>query len=130
MQDLETRLHPLYERRMPEYGIGSIWTEEGWWPLLLKLDEDIAKIDPNYKIAQVKEKFGGLRYYIHHGDELTEDAYLAIEQLIREAEKESLKTCEACGETEGVETRGSRTSRWLKTYCKFHHMYKDIRWSS
>jgi len=37
---------------------------KGWWPLLARLDRDIAALAPNYQLLQVKEKFGGLRYYI------------------------------------------------------------------
>lgn len=35
-----------------------------WEELVVQLDEDIATIDPDYTVQQVKEKFGGLRYYI------------------------------------------------------------------
>jgi len=39
---------------------------QGWVDLVLGLDTAIAGYDPNYVLVQVKEKFGGLRYYIEH----------------------------------------------------------------
>lgn len=35
----------------------------GWYPILLRLDAQIAQIAPDYQVLQVKEKFGALRYY-------------------------------------------------------------------
>ncbi len=34
-----------------------------WEELIVQLDKDLAVIDPDYQVQQVKEKFGGLRYY-------------------------------------------------------------------
>lgn len=61
----------------------------------------------NYpKAAQVKEKFGGLRFYMTiESDEIT--------TLIREAEALSFKTCEECGQP--GESRGAS---WVHTLCK------------
>jgi hypothetical protein len=36
----------------------------GWTELLLALDAALAEICPTYVVHQVKEKFGGLRYYV------------------------------------------------------------------
>lgn len=35
----------------------------GWWQLISICDKELAGIDCDYKIAQIKEKFGELRYY-------------------------------------------------------------------
>ena len=61
----------------------------------------------NYpKAAQVKEKFGGLRFYMTtQSDE--------ISALIREAEALSSKTCQECGQP--GESRGAR---WARTLCE------------
>ena len=59
-------------------------------------------------IIQIKEKFGGLRIYV-------DDPTPAVEVEIREAENQSYKTCEVCGEP-GQLYGGS----WLKTLCKEH----------
>ena len=55
---------------------------------------------------QVKEKFGGLRFYMSsETDEMT--------KLIDEAEKECNNTCETCGEPATCTMRG-----WVKRVCK------------
>lgn len=43
-----------------------------------------------FQIDQIKEKFGGLRFYISGGDDY-------IHKMIDETEKLSAKTCETCG---------------------------------
>lgn len=58
-------------------------------------------------VLQVKEKFGGLRFYIGGGDK-------HINDLISKAEKESFEICEYCGSIDDVkQTRGG----WIKTLC-------------
>lgn len=42
----------------------------GWYPLLVELDEQLRALLPNYVVHQVKEKFGGLRYYWESGDDI------------------------------------------------------------
>lgn len=60
-----------------------------WEELIIQLDKDIAKIDPNYKVVQVKQKFGGLRYYIRFTPGLTQEACKKINTLIFAAEEAS-----------------------------------------
>lgn len=66
--------------------------------------------EKNHPIAvQVKEKFGGLRFYV--------DGNLSTEQYgaIRFAEALSMHTCEICGD------RGTqRFGGWTKTLCNKH----------
>lgn len=42
---------------------GSGPVGEGWMPIVLEAHEKFLALDPNYSIAQIKEKFGELRYY-------------------------------------------------------------------
>ncbi len=58
--------------------------------------------------AQVKEKFGGLRFYIDGGDDWV---YGAISM----AEAMSYRTCEVCGGP--GKTRGTG---WIRTTCDEH----------
>jgi hypothetical protein len=58
-------------------------------------------------ILQVKEKFGGLRFYV-------DAAPADLHDKIEAAEAESLRTCELCGEA-GV-TRNIKG--WLRTVCE------------
>jgi len=75
-----------------------------------KLIDPIIKLceDDGAEILQIKEKFGGLRFYVHNPSPI-------IELEIKEAERLSYKTCEVCGEP-GLLYGGS----WLKTLCKEH----------
>lgn len=94
-------------------GIGC-WSDigDGWIPLIVELDKKLTEINPDYTIDQIKEKFGGLRFYAsgleHDG------AY----KLIEEAESKSYMICEECG------TSGARRTikGWLKTLCDKHYL--------
>lgn len=60
------------------------------------------------EIHQIKEKFGGLRFYCNfYTDELKE--------IIRKAEQESFRVCEFCGTKENV---GHTISGWYMTCCE------------
>ena len=59
------------------------------------------------KVDQVKEKFGGLRFYIATGSE-------PIWQLIQQMESQSYDVCELCGTSPAAI---NRTRYWLKTFC-------------
>lgn len=85
---------------------------EGWNPLIWELIEKVAELDTEklLKILQIKEKFGGLRFYILQG---TDEIY----ELIDEYEKKSYKVCEVCGE----EGKIRNDLGWIKTLCDKHH---------
>lgn len=83
----------------------------GWYNLIYKLSKDIQDcIDLNgYKqveAVQVKEKFGGLRYYV---DSATEDIW----DLIDVAEQDSYTICEVCGKPGKLIGGG-----WMRTLCE------------
>ena len=79
---------------------------EGWRPLVTKLVEDIIALDKEVQISQIKEKYGGLRFYISYGSDKVFD-------LIDKAEAQSLLICEQCGTVNNVTTEGG----WLLTLC-------------
>lgn len=88
---------------------------EGWHPLVLALIESIEEYllrNPEYaekfEVHQVKEKFGGLRFYCFPADDY-------VWGLVRMAERASLMLCEDCGAPGKIE----RPMRfWIKTLCK------------
>lgn len=41
---------------------------DSWYPILKQTHERIEALIPGYNIAQIKEKWGGLRYYIDYPD--------------------------------------------------------------
>ncbi len=113
----------LLDRIDPSYG-KWISCDKGWYRILEELDAKLEYLYPEYRIAQVKEKFGTLRFYTEGvptgivGD-LMDDA-------IRQAEQLSAKTCEICGKSSmrggdgwvydqsvGTRVRGG----WYKTVC-------------
>ena len=69
------------------------------------------KITPKVQyivIDQIKEKFGGLRFYYHGGDD-------QIHGMIRMAELWAGHSCEKCGD------RGARRQGgWMRTLCDTH----------
>ena len=81
---------------------------EGWYDLVKCLIGELIVIGWDKQVNQVKEKFGGLRFYVEN---LPEGAY----EIIDKYENLSYKTCETCGK-EGVLRKGS----WLKTLCDEH----------
>lgn len=42
--------------------------DDGWGTLIAELETKLKRLSPDYTISQVKEKFGGLRYYANPGD--------------------------------------------------------------
>lgn len=109
----------LYGQLMLEYpdvfqnngdgpGVEDGWIREILYPLCAKLRE--LGIGPEFHVDQIKEKFGGLRFYAS-GE--TDEQYEAI----CAAEKESYEVCELCGSREYVSSKGG----WVKTYCERCH---------
>jgi hypothetical protein len=81
---------------------------EGWLQLVHDLINELVESGWDKKILQVKEKFGGLRFYTLA---LTEQQH----EIVRKYEDLSYVTCEICGKS--GETRGHR---WLETLCEEH----------
>ena len=79
----------------------------GWAGILNALIDDLFKLGWNGHVHQVKEKFGGLRFYIG-------GASSEIFDRIGDAEEESMETCEDCGSKEQVTTTGRG---WVTTTC-------------
>ena len=104
-------LRARLEGRLPQHAYG-IECGDGWLMLLGELDHDIVKYDPGYSLAQVKAKFGTLRFYVDLSDDLASEARDAVYGLIREAERKSAVLCELCGAT-GTMRRG----RWMRVRC-------------
>lgn len=96
--------------RPPQAGLMCFGFEcgDGWFDLLWRLCEDIERLlqpDNTFEVVQVKEKFGGLRFYCYGATD-------AIYERIGQAESESYVTCETCGKP-GRE----RDTAWIQTLC-------------
>ena len=123
------------DRNAPMQSTAMCWgfPGDGWFDIIgdlsSKLEPIIQKfIDENQdtelypKAAQVKEKYGGLRFYMTSGSD-------EIYDLTDKAEALSLKTCEVCGKP--GEQRGGG---WIHTLCDDCHENWDKirlkRWQS
>ncbi len=93
------------------------WSElpQGWHDLVTRLDKELREVDPDYEIAQCKEKFGGLRYYVDFSDQCRD--LKEADDVISKYENLSEKTCDVCGEP------GKNRSKngWLATRCEAHN---------
>jgi len=93
--------------------------DNGWFDLLDRLmarinthlEEKYAAVGRDeypFRVGQIKEKYGTLRFYVFGADD-------AIYRMIHEAEMESGKICEQCGKPGFLHT--TRGGYWLKTLC-------------
>jgi len=78
----------------------------GWNLIIKNLIQDLIRLGWNKEVIQVKEKFGGLRFYINEGTD-------EIHQRIGQAELESMKTCEITGRPGKLRT----DIGWYRTLC-------------
>lgn len=122
MSEDRARLDALpatYPRVFPR-GLVMPWgfeVEAGWSQLLETL---CARLDTllqespgaSIEILQVKEKFGGLRFYysLDGADDATAEA---INQAVDLAEAASERICERCGRPGEIQSRRG----WLRTRC-------------
>ncbi len=64
----------------------AVWLDDPWYPAIKRTDERLEEIVPGYQIAQIKEKFGGLRYYIYMPENTSEKAFNEAYRVIGLAE--------------------------------------------
>jgi hypothetical protein len=97
---------------------GGFAVGKGWWPILealcaniqshidwrVKQGRDISQVEVN----QIKEKFGGLRFYYSGGDD-------EISGMVRMAEAWANIACEECGAA-GERRNGG----WIRNLCDRH----------
>ena len=72
---------------------------------------------PQLVAVQIKEKFGGLRFYYEGGDD-------QIYGMVRMAESWAAVTCEECGAP-----GESRSGGWIKTLCDKHEEERQERYA-
>lgn len=83
----------------------------GWYDLIDKLSE---KLEPfGVVAAQVKEKFGSLRFYLNYPHHLDDKTFDKIREIKNEFELKSSSICENCGKPgKTISDEG-----WLRTIC-------------
>jgi len=138
-KELEDYLYKNYPKLYTECGeeqpfaLFGFECNDGWFRLILWLSTyiqdyidqhnrwaekypDQYKPIPQVKVAQVKEKFGTLRYYYSGGDD-------KIGAVVQFAEYLSSNICETTGKTDNV---GRNTKGWIKTHHKDLSKSKDF----
>jgi len=110
---LEEQLFKKYPKLLKKstlnYGCEN---DSGWYWLINNLCNCIQRyIDQNSRVkqievTQIKEKFGGLRFYTNHSETL-------IEGMIWFAEALSYTICEKCGNNDAK----PNSEGWIKTLC-------------
>ena len=78
----------------------------GWFTLIKDLITDLIELGWNKEVCQVKEKFGGLRFYINA-------ATSEVHKRISQAEIESMNICEVTGKPGKLRT----DIGWYRTLC-------------
>ena len=119
-KQMEQRFPKMFNGKYGGFACG-----EGWWPILEKLCSNIqnhidwknkqSEIVPQVTVAQIKEKFGGLRFYYDGGDD-------HINGMVRMAEAWADASCEECG-APGKRRDGG----WIKTLCDIHEAERQQR---
>lgn len=128
-QELKDKLVENYSfMKNVSLGIG-----DGWFSILDNLCKEIDPlVSENFKVTQIKEKFGGLRFYYdledyHHFDILYsshisfDNIRNKINKLIAKAEADSFETCEICGDPASLD----KSSFWVKSLCEFHKLERE-----
>lgn len=100
----------FYPDRGPIINSNFFHVGDGWYPLIKELIEDLINLGWDKQTCQVKEKFGGLRFYINTGSD-------EIYHRISKAEKDSYEICEKCGEKGQLRT----DIGWYRTLCDEHY---------
>jgi hypothetical protein len=110
---METSFPKMFVGKYGGFAVGA-----GWWPIIESLCANIqqhiefanreSKVCPQVIVEQVKEKFGGLRFYYSGGDE-------QIHGMVRMAEAWAGRSCEECG-APGLLRQGG----WIRTLCDTH----------
>lgn len=123
---MEERFPKMFSERYGGFAVGP-----GWWPIIESLCSNIqSHIDwkqeqkekynrgegcPQVVVEQIKEKFGGLRFYYQGGDD-------RVTGMVRMAESWADASCEECG------APGERRSGgWIKTLCDKHEEERQAR---
>lgn len=95
------------------YELFGIEVGDGWKPIVEPLIKKCLELGGN--VDQVKEKFGGLRFYYTPGTSYDDPQWEEFDKEVKAAEEKCDETCEVCGKP-GY----ARGGGWIKTLCDEH----------
>lgn len=101
--------------------------EDGWLHLIQEIAKFISDRTDKCQAAQVKEKFGTLRFYIDCQEGLSEETYKEIAEYINAVERLSYYVCEYCGSKLDETNRSKNTSYWIKNICITCKQKEDLQ---
>jgi rubrerythrin len=78
----------VYELRGRECG-------DGWNSIVQPLQDEVQRLGGT--VRQIKEKFGGLRFYCSLPKKISENKRHAFRRRVEQAEEASFRVCETCG---------------------------------
>lgn len=111
-QELINKLLATYPTIFRHIG-DDIAIGDGWFHIVDELCARLMRFPCEIAAIQVKEKFGGLRFYLAPIDDCP-TAYLKdIFGYVRDAESASFNVCEYCGKPGKTSGRA-----WIKTLCE------------
>lgn len=116
--------------QLPEEIREYMWTNDpcwsyipaGWVQIVLSCHAHLKEIAPEYRITQLKEKFGALRFYTNIGYD--PDGLASI--VISHYERVSAHTCDVCGERGEIIQIGDRMP-YIASRCAEHNTEDKAR---
>lgn len=134
---MEIEQYDEFEKRLKErfpnmfsQPYGGVAVGKGWWPIIESLCANIQShtdwwnknhekhpVVEQVVVEQIKEKFGGLRFYYEGGDD-------QISGMVRMAEAWASHACEECGAPGTLGGKG-----WIRTLCPVHRVEADARYA-
>lgn len=87
---------------------------EGWQPVVLAGLLAIERVDPGCTVDQIKEKFGGLRFYVTPSEGADDVTKFIVQAIATATETRASNLCEDCG---GFPARNEPVYKWYRTLC-------------
>ena len=119
-KQMEARFPKMFAEPYGGFAVG-----EGWWSIIELLCSNIqhhidwknkqSEVVAQVTVNQIKEKFGGLRFYYSGGDDV-------VDGMVRIAEVWASRSCETCGAP-----GKSREGGWIKTLCDHHEAERQLK---
>lgn len=114
-EELQARFPYMFEG--PNIGLDLC---DGWLPILTvaceKVDAILGPDKAGFFFHQIKEKYGGARFYFGGSATMTEEIWKAIQAVLDNAETATETACMRCGAPAQIELYGT----WYACLCQVH----------